>query len=577
MTARHYTIGLALGGVLGCLAAGLLAVDAGRSWADPLGARPAQFAPPSQEPPLADAPAPPTPAPAATSPPAPGTPVPPPVFAPGGGTVHPEDPPVPVVAIRVRVPASAVAGQDLEYQICVENRSQAPAHHVMVRNPLPANTRFVRASPEPSARDPELVWQLGTLPAGACRNILLVLSPTGTGDVQDCARVQFEHGECVCTHVAQLAMAQLAMARGAITLKKCGPDHAVLYDALTYTLCVCNDGSVEAAGVRLTDNLPTGLEHATGKNHLTWDLGNLGPGQSRTVEYQVVAKLAGRLCNHATATAAGGLRAEAEHCVTVVEAKLTLAKQGPDRRYVNQPAAYKLTVTNTGSTPLSNVTITDPLPAQTALVNADAGGRLAGNAVQWPIGTLPPGASRAVEIVLRAQAPGKVCNRATATADRGLTAQAEACTEFLPGAAALLLEVVDTDDPVEVGAQTSYKILVRNQGAVPATNVRVTGTAPKHEAVVRATGPADNRKDGQKVLYEPLTLQPGQEANYQVFVKTLEPGDVRFHVELTADQLTSGRPVVEEESTTIYADTPSPRLQPPEGARPGGPPQAPNR
>ena len=51
-----------------------------------------------------------------------------------------------------------------------------------------------------------------------------------------------------------------------------------------------------------------------------------------------------------------------------------------------------------------------------------------------------------MDVVLRAQKIGRVCNRAAATADRGLTAQAEACTDFV-GQSALLLEVVDTDDP----------------------------------------------------------------------------------------------------------------------------------
>src|SRR5437660_6918929 len=77
-----------------------------------------------------------------------------------------EDPPTPAVAIRMRVPASGAVGQDLDYRIIVENTSLAAAHHVLVRNPVPANARFVRASPEPAVRDPELQWRLGTLEPG---------------------------------------------------------------------------------------------------------------------------------------------------------------------------------------------------------------------------------------------------------------------------------------------------------------------------------------------------------------------------------------------------------------------------
>ena len=91
----------------------------------------------------------------------------------------PPEPPVPVVAIHVRVAATGVAGQELEYRLCVENHSQAAAHHVLVRDPLPATAQFVRATPEPTTRQPELQWALGTLTAGACKTITLVLRPTG--------------------------------------------------------------------------------------------------------------------------------------------------------------------------------------------------------------------------------------------------------------------------------------------------------------------------------------------------------------------------------------------------------------
>src|SRR5262249_26383167 len=152
----------------------------------------------------------------------------------------------------------------------------------------------------------ELLWQLGTLPPGACREIVLVLVPTGPGDVKNCARVQFEHGQCVCTKIAQPGAP-------ALQLHKQGPGQAALNNVLPYRLTVPNTGSGQAPGVVVTDALPAGLEHTSRKNTLTWDMGNLAPGQSRTAEYQVIAKQTGRLCNGAVATAMGGLRQEVEH------------------------------------------------------------------------------------------------------------------------------------------------------------------------------------------------------------------------------------------------------------------------
>jgi len=78
--------------------------------------------------------------------------------------------------------------------------------------------------------------------------------------------------------------------------------------------------------------------------------------------------------------------------------------------------------------------------------------------------------------------------------------------------------------------------------------------------LLRARGPSDNKlggkspDGGQIVLFDPLpTLAPGARAEYEVYVKALKAGEVRFKVEWTADQLTSG-PVRGEESTTIFPE-----------------------
>ncbi len=463
---------------------------------------------------------------------------------PAGEAVTPDsvpNPPTPVLSVRVIAPASVTAGKPIEYRICVDNLSPAPAHHVVLRNPLPAGTRLIRASPEPAVRQPELEWRLGTVGPGVCREIVLVVAPGGQSEeVRSCARVQFEHGQCVCTKVL----------RPSLRVRKEGPDRAVLYDSVGFRLEVMNTGTADANDVTLADVLPAGLE-PVGKAG-PWKLGTIPPGERRTVEYQVVAKAPGRICNRAVATAGGGLRAEAESCLVVSEPKLSVTKSGPERRYLTAPAAYRVTVTNAGTAVASNVVISDPLPPRTEFVSASAGGRLVGREVQWPAADIGPGESRTVELALRVREAGRVRNRVFARGDRGLSAQAEFDTEFV-GAAALLLEVVDTEDPVEVGSETSYVILVRNQGDVPATGVRIVATVPSQLQVVRVTAPADQRLEGRVLTFQPLTLAPHTDVRCVVHARALRPGDVRFKVDLSADQLTSG-PVHEEESTTLYAD-----------------------
>jgi len=107
----------------------------------------------------------------------------------------------------------------------------------------------------------------------------------------------------------------------------------------------------------------------------------------------------------------------------------------------------------------------------------------------------------------------------------------------------------------------SYTITVRNQGTQPVTDVIVVATAPEQMDIVRTQGPSKPRKEFQKAIYEPMTIQPGEAARFQVHVRTLKPGDVRFRVDVTAKELPAG-PVHREESTTIYSETGA-RLQRP--------------
>jgi len=150
---------------------------------------------------------------------------------------------------------------------------------------------------------------------------------------------------------------------------------------------------------------------------------------------------------------------------------------------------------------------------------------------------------------LKASQTGVLDNTATVQAPCG-TASTKATTT-IKGIAAILLEVIDVDDPVEVGGTTSYVITVTNQGSAVDTNVVVTCTLPAEETYVSSTGPTEAAVKGQVVSFAPLgVLAPKARAVYKVNVKGASAGDVRFKVSLKSDQMTS--PAEETEPTRIY-------------------------
>jgi len=116
------------------------------------------------------------------------------------------DPPSPVVRILVRVPADAAPGDDLKYIITVQNVSQADAHQVAVRNPIPEGVLQVgKVEPQPDAKlttDKQLGWSFGTLKAGEKKTIELAFkTKPDVKEIKNLAYVRFEHGEAVTTKI----------------------------------------------------------------------------------------------------------------------------------------------------------------------------------------------------------------------------------------------------------------------------------------------------------------------------------------------------------------------------------------
>ena len=383
---------------------------------------------------------------------------------------------------KVRVPAHGKPGEPIEYAIRVENDSQADAHQVVVKNALPANARFVRASPEPHAKAPELEWRFGTMKAGTGCDITLILQPTNLEDVRNCTRVSFEHGICVTTRIAALP--------GEVPPGTNPPE------------------------IVPVPKVPTGKEPP------------VGPG-------------------------------------TEIGPTLSLSIDGPKTQYLNLPARYFITVKNTGKAAATNLLIDFTVAAKATFLQASDDGKHIENKVAWVLGTLAPGKSQSVVVALLSPVAGELCHKATALADKGAKAQAELCTDFR-GVSALLLEMVDTEDPIPVGGSTSYPIMVRNTGTATVTNLRLKAIIPDALTLTRAKAAVNHNLaealPGAKVLaFEPMaTLEPGAQADYVIFVQGAKPADARLRIVMTADQLEGG-PVIEEESTRIYAeDQPAP-------------------
>jgi uncharacterized repeat protein (TIGR01451 family) len=112
-----------------------------------------------------------------------------------------------------------------------------------------------------------------------------------------------------------------------LAIDKTAPSRAAAGQLVRYTITVRNTGGTTARKVTVVDVLPaqlsverriTGVRMAGGR--MTWRVGNLAPGQSKTIAFslRLDTTARGTRCNSASATATGVPRVGDRACTTVV-------------------------------------------------------------------------------------------------------------------------------------------------------------------------------------------------------------------------------------------------------------------
>ena len=446
-----------------------------------------------------------------------------------------------VLRVEKHAPKEVQVGKDFDYAIKLTNLTDAALSDVVLTGRLPANFKVADSTPKADITGQVAKWDVGQLGPRESKTFVARGSATRTGAMVCCSEVTFRNPKFCLT---------LSAVQPALKVTKTAPAEVILCDEITSKIVVSNTGSGQASNVKVADMLPAGMRTLDGKGAVSFDAGTLGPGQSKEFVLKTKASRTGKYVNKATATADDGLTATSQDAVTTVrQPVLKLTKTAPKMRYVGRHATYVLTVTNKGDAPARDTVLVDTLPANATFVQASEGGRMARGKVTWQLGTLAPGASKTASVTLRMSTRGTVLNLATANAY--CAKAADQATTAVKGIPAILLECVDVEDPIEVGAKVTYVITVTNQGSADGTNIVVACTLPAAEEFLSAQGPAKETVKGKQVTFAPLkSLAPKAKAVYRLVVKGTQTGDVRFKVSLTSDQMTS--PATESESTHIY-------------------------
>lgn len=203
-------------------------------------------------------------------------------------------------------------GQEFDYILTATNNGPSDATGVQVVDTLPGDVQFVSASQTPVSNSGGVVrFDIGNLAAGASRtiNITVRVDEGFVGTLLNVAEVSGNEEESNYNNNEDDEPTVVDPVIDLQIVKTDSDDPVSPGQGFTYTLEIRNNGPSDATGVTIVDTLPeTGIQfqgasvaNSRDGRDVTFQIGDLASGESRTVEVQVVVDQAfvGTLLNRA--------------------------------------------------------------------------------------------------------------------------------------------------------------------------------------------------------------------------------------------------------------------------------------
>ncbi len=396
----------------------------------------------------------------------------------------------------VKTAASTVnAGDQLIYTLHWTLNGNESVNPVVITDAIPANTTFVSASNGGTNTAGTVTWNLGAHVPGDSGDVTLTVNvnkPLANGTVisntgQVCATATNQN-DTTTQHCGTSTTTTTVNSDFSVDIVKTAPSTVNAGGSLSYVLTWSTSGNAPIDNLVITDPLPANTTFVSASNGgtnnagtVTWNLGAHAPGDhgSVTLNVTVASPLqngtlitnTGKICG--VSESVDGQRCDTDTTTTTVTSDfgVDIAKAGPATATPGNQLTYVLTWTTTGTTPISSVIITDPLPANTSFVSATNGGTNNAGTVTWNLGAHVPGDGGTVTLVVKLNSPlangtkvdntGQICAQAT-----GVDGQkCDTSTTTTTVSSSPSLSIAKTNDVVgftNPGKTVTYTVTVTN-------------------------------------------------------------------------------------------------------------------
>ena len=344
-----------------------------------------------------------------------------------------------------------------------------------------------------------------------------------------------------------------------IKITKAGKESVVLGRSIIYKITVKNNSSTPIDNIVINDKIPAGFKYRyrdTGKFSLQWNIKTLQGNEQRTFRYTLQATQEGKFTSTTHLYIAGKKSNQIHFNTIVAKPKITIEISCPGIAFLGKRIRVTLSIKNTGSINLNDVILqsSQSFASSLQIIAAEGNPKINGPFAIWDATTLAVGETKSYSLTLQSKNCGDQCISANVYSAEGANSQAECCTNWR-GCWGLLLEVIDTSDPITVNEETTYVIQVVNQGNKTEYYARIEAVFPEEISPISAQGDTQCTISGKRVTVDSFpALRPKEKIQWKIRAKAVKPGDSRLKVYLSSAVLR--KPVAEEESTHVYQGNP---------------------
>ena len=451
----------------------------------------------------------------------------------------------PSMEIQKRAPNEVQVGIPATFTLLVRNVGNATAFDVHVVDSVPKGAKLVRTSPQAQPSGPNgLSWKLGEMAAGAEQTITIELVPETEGEIGSVASVNF----------AVQASVRTMSTQPKLVVKQLLEPLVLGGESVKIRIDVSNAGTGTARNVRLEEDVPQNMRHASGAKVLELSVGDLAPGESQKFDIELTAVSAGKVSNILRAVAENAAVNESATPIEVVSPKLQIGVEGPKLRYLERQATYTASITNTGTAMATDIYLICHLPSGLQFNSAENLGEYIPNqhAVMWKLAELASGKTVATKFTLLPVEEGDFVLRMQADA-QSIRAEAVEKPVRVEGQSELAFSIEDDNDPIETDGKTTYVIKIVNTGTRVDNDVLLQIDLPDGAIVEQVDAPVSYQTSQKAVQFAPIPqMKSKDQTTIRIAVRHTREGTHVLRAQLKS-KLRPGA-VIKEESTQVYRD-----------------------